>query len=114
MRDPELLLKLLHKMNDDPGGRIKVMRTGLLWTVSQMQVCHHIDLLIDVGHAVQEPGSSIHVRITNDGYDFLNAIKQDEKYEKNFLKYFHAGASYVEAAMKVVDTASKAATILAG
>ena len=115
MRDPALMLTLLHEMADERNGRIApyVRRNKTGSTPEEDSIVrHHLELLIDANHA--ERVSRAEVRITNDGYDFLNAIKQDKKYEKNFFEYFHAGATYVEAAIKVVDTASKAATILAG
>ena len=115
MRDPELLLTLLREMANEPDGRMfPYVRTGKHRSSQEegSLVRYHLELLIDPNHAQRV--SRAEVRITNDGYDLLNAIGQDNKNRIDFLNYFNAGATYVEAAMKVVNTASKAATILPG
>lgn len=65
------------------------------------KVRHHLELLIDANHAHRVSRSE--VRITNAGYDFLAAVEKDEKFKKMFHEYFGAGATYLDAAIRVVN-----------
>ena len=106
MRDPELLLKLLRQMANDPAGRIIVYPKLMDTSSETLRVLHHVDLLVDANHAMREPDGNIYVRITNDGYDFLQAIDADPKYLKNFLDMLVNGATYINAATTIVRAVS--------
>ena len=47
--------------------------------------------------------------MTNEGYDFLNAVEQDDTYRSKFIALFHGGKPYVEAALEIVKLVGKAA-----
>ena len=108
MRDTELLLSLLREMGNKPHGRT-IVKTFLGMDEQTQQRHHHAELLVDAGHAEWSEGL---LRITNDGYDFLNAIDADPKHLEQFHQYFNTGARYADAAMRIVDTVSKAAMML--
>lgn len=105
MRDPDLMLSLLREMANDSLGRIDASMTFDMDEDEQRRV-HHVELLVDAGHA-EWMGSQV-ARITNAGYDFLNAVSQDETYRKKFVDYFNRGMPFVEAASKIVDLVGKA------
>ncbi len=108
MRDSDLMLSLLREMANNPFGRIRAAMTAGMNEDEQRRV-HHIELLVDAGHAEWETPGRRDVRITNAGYDFLNAVSQDETYKDQFADYFNRGMSFVEAARRIVDLVGKAA-----
>ena len=107
MRDPDIMLSLLREMAKDPLGRIEASMTFDMDEDEQRRF-HHIELLIDAGHA-EWTARGQEARITNAGYDFLNAVSQDETYREKFVDYFNRGMSFVEAASKIVDLVGKVA-----
>ena len=64
---------------------------------------HHLELLIDAGHAEWTSDQMSIARITNAGYDFINAVDQGESYKQRFLELFNTGMKYAQAAKAVVD-----------
>ena len=62
---------------------------------------HNIEILSDAGHAHWISDSM--VRITNEGYDFLQAIQQGEQYRATFLERINMGIEYVRVAAEVVE-----------
>ncbi len=106
MRDPDMMLSLLREMANDPLGRIEASMTFDMDEAEQRRV-HHVELLIDAGYA-EWTARGHEARITNAGYDFLNAVSQDETYREKFVDYFNRGMSFVEAASKIVDLVGKA------
>ena len=74
MRDVELMIRSLEEMAGKSDGLILAPR-ALSMSEAQRMRLHNIDLLTDTGLAVWVSDSG--VRITNDGYDFLNAVNQD-------------------------------------
>lgn len=56
---------------------------------------------MDAGHA--EWSAEDVLRITSDGYDFLNAVGQREDYRAKFIELFLAGKPYAEAALLIVN-----------
>ena len=97
MRDSDLLIQMLGEMAQDPSGRILVP-----WYAGEDGTnVHHAELLVDAGHA--DWTSEGVVRITNDGYDFLNAIQAQPKAKVEFKKYFDSGLPYADAAMKAIE-----------
>ena len=103
MRDPDLMLSLLEEIANEPSGRIWVNLRH--YGSDAGRISHHFDLLVDAGHAAWVDRSNL--RITNDGYDFLNAIRQDKKYREMFTELFNRGVNYLNAANQVVEFVSK-------
>ena len=108
MRDPELMIALLREMGAQPSGRHVCHQTYGMSEAEQSRL-HHVELLVDAGHAQQTVTDSHIVRITNAGYDFLNAVDQDDTYRSKFIELFQKGKPYVEAALDVVKLVAKAA-----
>ena len=112
MRDPELMLSLLREMSEDKDkmGRLIIPMT-LDMDERQLQRHHHMELLVDAGHA-QWTNDDHHIaRITNAGYDFLNAATNPthgEKAKARFVELFNSGVAYARAAQAAVDVVAKA------
>ncbi len=104
MRDPDLLVELLRKMNDADDGSLVEPQ---VWGADQNRR-HHLDLLDDAGQARWNDNKSI-IRITNDGYDFLNAIEKSPGARKKFLELFEKGIRYVTVVQKVIEVVDKLA-----
>ena len=99
------MLKLLEDMANDSGGLKRVPATF----ERSSSVVHSLDLLEDAGLAVWISDSRI--RITNDGYDFLNAIRQDRpKYTAKAKELLGQGKSL----LSVVGTIVGIVTALSG
>ena len=64
-----------------------------------------LELLIDVGQVEKISGAEF--RITNDGYDFLNAIDKGGDTWDKFLEYLEKGMSYLAAVRKVIELLDK-------
>lgn len=109
MRDPELLISLLQEMSETVDGQIHVPQT-LGMSEEKRNRIHQIDLLVDAGHATwQHKGVA---RITNDGYDFLNAIDKQPAAKERFLELFNNGATYIKAALEAINIATRALGVL--
>ncbi|MYE13883.1 MAG: hypothetical protein F4X99_19950 [Gammaproteobacteria bacterium] len=107
MRDPELMLRLLRVAAEDRAGEIHHLN---LPRHDLEHYSHHLDLLVDAEHlrwktALGEPFQV--ARMTNAGYDFLNAVDQGETHRRRFIELFNAGRPYVEAAKSVVEAVTK-------
>ena len=102
MRDTNLMISILREMasedNRDPG-RILVVET-LDASKDELKRQLHVNLLVDAGHAKWE--SEQLVRITNEGFDFLNGIDNQPKAKALFDEAMSKGIRYVDAAAKVV------------
>ena len=111
MRDPELMVALLEEMCKNDMGRLLIpMTMGM--DEHRQQRRHHVELLVDAGHAEWVNDKRSVARITNAGYDFLNAATNPtngEKAKTRFVDLFNSGVSYARAAQSVVDWVSKAA-----
>ena len=97
------MLKLLNRMSEDPRGRLIVPSDG------QWDVYHHVELLVDARHS-EWAGTNI-ARITNAGYDFLNAAtnpKTGKRVWAQFVDLFNKGVPYARAAQAAVDLVGKA------
>ena len=119
VRDPELMLALLRQMAREDSGELHLNALGQSTNFQKYR--HHLILLVDAGHAQWETDHrSLPIirdvalrersvaRITNDGYDFLNAVDQGESYRLRFIKLFQDGVPYVKAAIEVVNLVGKA------
>lgn len=84
MRDPEPLVSLLSEMSQDPSGHLVCPRPFGM-SQDEHKRHHHIELLVDAGHATRL-GKEQHIaRITNDDYDFLNAVDKQPAASARFL-----------------------------
>ena len=101
MRDPELMIDILREFAAKNGGRDVVDMS------TDMDKYHHIELLEDAGHMTWV--SEYLVRITNDGYDFLNAIDSQQEAMSGYLDAFAKGVDYLRAAEIAIEIASKLA-----
>ena len=115
MRDPELMLSLLREMSEgkDKMGRLIIPMTFDM-DERQQQRHHHMELLVDAGHA-QWTNDDHHIaRITNAGYDFLNAATNPthgEKVWSRFIDTFNSGVSYARAAEAAMEFVTKLAGV---
>ena len=111
MRDPELMFDLLKEMSGDDLGRLPIPMTFDMGEQAQ-QRRQHVELLVDAGHAEWVNDDHDIARITNAGYDFLNAATNPANGKEAKTKYvdlFNGGASYARATQSVVDWVSKLA-----
>ena len=77
MRDPEIMLSLLKEMaGDDSGWIVAAAHFGM--SVDEQRHHHHVELLIDAGHAEWKDPKGV-ARITNAGYDFIDAVEKQGK-----------------------------------
>ncbi len=107
MRDPELLISLLREMSDQINGHIYLPYT-MGAEDEEYRRHHHGDLLVDAGHAMWQRDKQ-GIRITTQGYDFLNAIEKQDDARSGFLQWMQKGMDYANAAIKAVELASKLA-----
>ena len=111
MRDPELMVGLLEEMSKNDMGRLPIPITFGM-NERQQQRRHHVELLVDAGHAQWLGNRTRVARITNAGYDFLNAATNPangKEAKTKFVDLFNGGASYARATQSVVDWVSKLA-----
>lgn len=111
MRDPELMVSLLEEMSKDDMGQLITPMTIGMGEYAQRRH-HHVELLVDAGHAEWLDGNQDAARITNAGYDFLNAATNPtngNKAKTKFVDLFNSGVPYARATQSVVDWVSKLA-----
>ena len=110
MRDPELMVGLLSEMSKNDMGRLIIpMAFGM---GEHEERHHHVELLVDAGHAEWVNDDHDIARITNAGYDFLNAATNPangKEAKTKFVDLFNSGVSYARATQSVVDWVSKLA-----
>lgn len=110
MRDAELMLSLLKEMSDEAMGQLVVpMTMGM--SEEEQRRRHHVELLIDAGHARWGGNQQQIARITNAGYDFLNAASNPENGERakgRFIDLFNGGVAYGRAAQAAIELVAKA------
>lgn len=76
----------------------------------QMVRHHHVELLVDAGHAEWLSDKRCAARITNAGYDFLNAAtnpKTGKEAKTKFVDLFNSGVPYARAAQAAVELAAR-------
>ena len=81
------------------------------WTGDLHQRHHHVELLVDAGHAEWTGDGHEVARITSAGYDFLNAAQNPNNGEKamaQFVELYNNGVSYARAAQATVELVAKA------
>ena len=102
MRDINLLISLLREMSATDLGTIHVpLYCGA--SSEDQQRKHHAELLVDAGHADWNDLDETMLRITNQGYDFLDAIDKSPKTKTYFFELIKEGLMYAEAAQKSVE-----------
>ena len=110
MRDPDLMLSLLEEMSRSDEGTIAAVKPGDGHTGEPHRRHHHADLLVDAGHAEWMGAGRSVVRITNAGYDFLNAAsnpKNGAQARTKFVDLFNDGVTYARAAQAAVEFVAK-------
>lgn len=110
MRDPELMLDLLRDMAESNSGRTIVSQTYGM-SENELKRVHHVEILSDAGHVDWVSDSM--VRITNEGYDFLQAVQQGDKYRATFIERFNKGIEYVRVAAEIIKLVQQAAPPIA-
>ena len=98
MRDPEILISLLRELANTRTGYKPIPAT----LDADPTERHHAHLLVDAGHATWNDLEEQILRITNDGYDFLNAIDSQPDAKSHFLEMLNSGLPYVNAALETV------------
>ena len=99
MRDIDLMLRLLREMSSEPMGRTNAQQTMGMSDDDQSRF-HNIEILIDAGHV--ERVSESRVRITNDGYDFLNAIGKNISLRAKLDELLQKGKPFVDAVRLII------------
>ena len=101
MRKHDLLFSLLREMAEEPDGQIIAVATmGMSEQESERR--HHVEILVDAGHAVWNPQGSM-ARITNSGYDFIEAVDKGRGVMEMFNDLMEKGIPYVQAAQAVLN-----------
>ncbi len=100
---PELMLRLLREMAADPLGNMEALNAFNMSDSAGKQF-HHVEFLVDAGHAEWRSREKQIGRSTDDGYDFLSAVSSEDLFDK-FKTLFDGGFSYVDSAHKVVELA---------
>ena len=101
MRDPELLVSLLREMAEQPDGRIRAI-VHLSMSESERKRKFHIELLTDVG-LVEWYDINKFPRITNAGFDFIEAIDKKKGAWEKFIEVLDTGAPLLNAVSAVAD-----------
>ena len=100
MRNADFMIEILNEMNNTVDGQILFVQT-LGMSEIEREHRHHAELLDDAGLATWKSESML--RITNKGYDFLNAIGQDKRYIESFKTLLAQGKSLLEVANKIIS-----------
>ena len=102
MRDPELLISLLREMAQEPDGRIKSITVHLGMSDDEQKRKLHVELLADAG-LVEWFEVSKFPRITNAGFDFIEAIDKKKGAWEKFVEKLETGAPLLNAVNAVAD-----------
>ena len=70
-------------------------------TMDDDERVHHMLLLVDAGHASWR--GNLYPRITNAGYDFIEAYDRNPKARQQFLELLEKAMPYAQAARKVLE-----------
>ncbi|MDE0307015.1 MAG: hypothetical protein OXI87_19360 [Albidovulum sp.] len=101
MRDIDLMVELLERMNSKPDGQILLLRHFNM-SEEESKKYHNAELLSDAGLAIWKSDSAI--RISNDGYDFLNAVKQEHpKYIDKAKELLGQGKTLLAVAKDIIS-----------
>ncbi len=100
MRDPELILSMLSQMAANNDGRLKFIRHMGMSDQEQIKA-HHLELLADAG--LIEWWENQLPRITNQGYDFIEAVNKNPDSKKVFLDRLNAGIPLLQAVLAALN-----------
>ncbi len=100
------MLDLLGEMEGSLDGRLTATMV-LGASEERRRRHHHVEILADAGCA-EWVGDGV-ARITNTGYDFVNAIDQDETNSDKLDRWLARGMRLADAVSRIVDLVSKAA-----
>ncbi len=104
MRNIGTMIELLEEMSNAVDGQLVMVQT-MGMSETERAHNHHAELLIDTGLATWQSDSMI--RITNSGYDFLNAINQDPpKYISKCKELIGQGKELLEVVKTVMSIAN--------
>ena len=95
MRDPELLISILKEMAEQSDGRIH-MAVTLGMSEEERRRKLHIELLADAG-LVEWYEINKFPRITNAGFDFIQAVSKKKGARQRFLEVLDTGAPLLNA-----------------
>ena len=98
MREPDLILELLRETAQTPDGRLPFTPT-MGMDEKEVQIMHHLEILSDSGH-VDWSSRRQFPRITNAGYDFIEAVDKNPPGMKAFMDNISRGIPYIEAAAR--------------
>lgn len=101
MRSPDLLISLLKEMVEQSDGRLSIL-VHLNMSKEERQRKHHVELLSDAG-LVEWLNVNEHPRITNMGYDFIEAIDKKEGAKEKFLQALDTGAPLLNAVNAIAE-----------
>lgn len=104
------MISLLKEMSKNDMGRL-ITPLAIGMDGRKQQLHHHVELLVDAGHAQWAGDNHQIARITNAGYNFLNAAtnpRDGEKATAKFIELFNGGVSYARAAQAAIEVVAKA------
>lgn len=102
MRDPELLVALLREMAQETDGRIKTINVHLGMSDNEKKRQLHVELLADAG-LVEWFEVRKYPRITNAGFDLIEAIDKKKGAWERFKEILETGAPLMIAVNSVAD-----------
>ena len=103
-------MSLLREMAGDNYGRL-VMPATLGMSAEKQKQRHHLELLIDAGRAEWTGQQESIARITNAGYDFINAVDQGEEFIRKFLDLIGKGIRVGKAMDTIVELVSNSGSM---
>ncbi|MDE0149953.1 MAG: hypothetical protein OXM58_16430 [Rhodospirillaceae bacterium] len=104
MRNFDLMVRLLEEMAAKPDGRI-ILVNSFGMSEERLERRHHAENLCDAGRVEWE---SEHVfRITNEGYDFLAALKKNPRLRDKAKKLIAQGESWLAMFEKITSLVDK-------
>lgn len=110
MRDYDLLISILKEMADPnngyPGCILVVKTLGM--SQDELNRDLHARLLVDAGLAIWENEQLL--RITNQGFDFLNAVDKQPELKEKAHRMLDKGIPYVNVVLKILELAGSAAS----
>lgn len=95
MRDVDAMIAVLREGAEDPTGRILAP-----FTSDNIESYHQVELLADCG--LVEWVSDHVARVTNTGYDFVQAIDRKEGFREQLQHYLDLGLPIVNAISNVM------------
>lgn len=104
MRNPEQMIAILKEMADSPAGDLIVSPYMGMPEEEEVRI-HQVELLTDSGLVYEKSDS--YFRITNTGYDFLNAVENNAQKKQRFMELIGTGTALLEAVNAIVGAISQ-------